>query len=259
MPEAAKPSPKVALVTGAARRIGKAIAEDLAANGWAVGVHANTSREEAQATVAVIRAAGGKAMPLFADLTDTSALTGLIDEAQAALGGPISLLVNNASLFVQDEIRTLEPEAFDAHYAVHVRAPCFLAQTMADRLPEGACGNIVNMIDQRVLKPTPAYFSYALSKSALWAATRTMAQALSPLIRVNAIGPGPTLANTRQTPEDFSAQTQSLLLQHGPGLEEFGRTIRFLVETPSITGQMIALDGGQHLAWATPDVSGLKE
>lgn len=250
---------KVALVTGAAKRIGKAISEDLAAHGWSVGIHANTSRAEAEETVAAIRAAGGHAQALFADLAKTASLALLVEATQAAFGTPVSLLVNNASLFQKDEIETLEPELFEAHHAVHVRAPCFLAQAMVERLPNGLAGNIVNMIDQRVLKPTPQFFSYALSKSALWAATRTMAQALAPRVRVNAIGPGPTLANSRQTPEDFEFQTQNLLLRQGPELEEFGRTIRFLVETPSITGQMIALDGGQHLAWQTPDVSGMRE
>ncbi|AXS41431.1 SDR family oxidoreductase [Breoghania sp. L-A4] len=253
-------SVKAALVTGGAKRIGRAIARDLAAHGWSVCVHARTSSHgEAERTVAEIRDAGGQAQALFADLSDVSQLNGLVEAARSAFGAPLTLLVNNASLFEKDSVGSLTPELFDAHHAVHVRAPCFLAQAMAARLPDGMTGSIVNMVDQRVWKPTPEFFSYTLSKSALWAATRTLAQALAPRIRVNAIGPGPTLPNTRQTEDDFRRQTDNLLLGHGPALAEFGRTIRFLAETPSVTGQMIALDGGQHLAWQTPDVTGMPE
>jgi len=248
----------VALVTGAGKRIGRTIAEGLAADGFAVALHVNTSRADADALAREIAAQGGTAAVVAGDLTDPDCPARLLAEAQDALG-PVRLLVNSASIFEKDEIGTLTPALFDAHHAIHTRAPAFLAQEMATRLPDGDTGLIVNVIDQRVWKLTPQFFSYTLSKAALWTATQTMAQALAPHIRVNAIGPGPTLANTRQQPEDFDRQAARVPLGRGPGLEEFPRTVRFLWDTPSITGQMIALDGGQHLAWETPDVVGIAE
>ncbi|MER9946666.1 SDR family oxidoreductase [Mesorhizobium sp. M0047] len=247
-----------ALVTGGAKRIGKAIIEDLAAHGFAVAIHCNRSRTEADALAAGINARGGRAVVIAADLTDMDAVGDLVGQAQAALG-PISLLVNNASLFVDDSVLDFDWRAWDRHFAVHVKAPALLAQNFARALPEGQEGLIVNIIDQRVWRPTPRYFSYALSKSTLWAATQMMAQALGPRIRVNAIGPGPTLKNTRQDDGDFAAQVDGLILKRGPELPEFGATIRYLWAARSVTGQMIALDGGQHLAWQTPDVTGMME
>lgn len=249
---------KVALVTGGARRIGRAIVEDLAAHGWAVAVHAHGSRSAAEALVADIATRGQTAHAVYGDLRDATCFAGLVEATQAALG-PLTLLVNNASIFEQDEIGSLDQRLFDAHFALHLRAPCFLAEAMVARLPDGVDGNVVNIIDQRVWKLTPRFFSYTLSKSALWTATQTMAQALAPRVRVNAIGPGPAMASSRQQAADFRAQCAALPLGRGPSLDEFGRTIRFLVETPSITGQMIAIDGGQHLAWQTPDVVGQPE
>ncbi|PLP58710.1 short chain dehydrogenase [Mesorhizobium loti] len=246
-----------ALVTGGAKRIGRAIVEDLAANGFAVAIHCNRSREEAEALVSEIVVAGGSAAVVAADLTDMDATAGLIDAATAALG-PISLLVNNASLFEEDSIEDFDWSGWDRHFAVHVKAPALLAQRFARALPEQD-GLVVNMIDQRVWRPTPRYFSYALSKSALWAATQTMAQALAPRIRVNAIGPGPTLKGARQEDQDFQTQLDGVLLKRGAELGEFGATIRYLWNARSVTGQMIALDGGQHLAWQTPDVTGVVE
>jgi NAD(P)-dependent dehydrogenase (short-subunit alcohol dehydrogenase family) len=247
-----------ALVTGGARRIGRAIVEDLAANGFAVAIHCNRSREEAGRLAAEIRAKGGQAAVVQADLTDMADADGLISAAAAALG-PVRLLVNNASLFDDDSVAELDLAAFDRHFAIHVKAPAVLAGRFAAALPVGAEGLIVNMIDQRVFRLTPRYFSYTLSKSALWTATQTMAQALAPRIRVNAIGPGPTFANIRQQDSDFQAQIDALLLGRGPALGEFGATIRYLWQARSVTGQMIALDGGQHLAWQTPDVTGMVE
>jgi NAD(P)-dependent dehydrogenase (short-subunit alcohol dehydrogenase family) len=247
-----------ALVTGGARRIGRAIVEDLAANGFAVAIHCNRSGEEARKLVAEIQANGGRAAVLQADLTDMSDADGLISAAAAALG-PVRLLVNNASLFDDDSVSELDLAAFDRHFAIHVKAPAVLAGRFAAALPAEVEGLIVNMIDQRVFRLTPRYFSYTLSKSALWTATQTMAQALAPRIRVNAIGPGPTFANVRQDDSDFQAQVDALLLQRGPALGEFGATIRYLWQARSVTGQMIALDGGQHLAWQTPDVTGMVE
>ncbi|MGP2492431.1 SDR family oxidoreductase [Mesorhizobium sp. PUT5] len=247
-----------ALVTGGARRIGSAIVEDLAAHGFAVAIHANASRSEADELAARIAGAGGRAAVVTADLTDMEAAGALVAAAEAELG-PISLLVNNASVFDDDSILDFDEAAWDRHFAIHVKAPAVLVRAFALALPAGADGLVVNIIDQRVWKPTPHYFSYTLSKSALWAATQTMAMALAPRIRVNAIGPGPTLKNARQDDADFQAQLDGLVLRRGPELSEFGATIRYLWQARSVTGQMIALDGGQHLAWQTPDVTGMAE
>ncbi|UCI32823.1 SDR family oxidoreductase [Mesorhizobium sp. B4-1-4] len=247
-----------ALVTGGAKRIGKAIVEDLAGHGFAVAIHSNRSHDEADALAARINKAGGRAVAVGADLTDMADVAGLIGRARAALG-PISLLVNNASLFVDDSVEDFDWQSWDRHFAIHVKAPALLAQSFVRSLPDGQEGLIVNIIDQRVWRPTPRYFSYALSKSALWTQTEMLAQALGPRIRVNAIGPGPTLKNQRQNDSDFDVQVAGLILKRGPELPEFGATIRYLWEARSVTGQMIALDGGQHLAWQTPDVTGMTE
>lgn len=247
-----------ALVTGAARRIGRAIAEDLARHGFALAIHYNRSRDEAESVAASIRAGGGRAAAVRADLTDMGEVEALLGKAAAALG-PVDLLVNNASLFHADSLSDFDAEEWDRHFAVHVKAPAVLARALAAALPAEREGLIVNMIDQRVWRLTPGYFSYTLSKSALWTATRTMAQALAPRIRVNAIGPGPTLKGERQQDRDFQAQLDGVLLKRGPELSEFGATVRYLWAARSVTGQMIALDGGQHLAWETPDVTGIAE
>lgn len=249
------PPPGTALVTGGGRRIGRAIAQGLAARGWAVAIHHGRSRDEAEALAAAIRAEGGRAMTLGADLADPSALDGLIDRAAQALG-PVSLLVNNASLFEPDDAASVDAAGFDAHMAVNLRAPVLLARAFAARLPEGMEGNIINIIDQRVWRLTPRFLSYTLSKAGLWTATRTLAQALAPRIRVNGIGPGPTLPNDRQAPGDFEAQVRAVPLARAPGMAELQRAVQFIIETPSLTGQMLALDGGQHLAWQTPDAIG---
>ncbi|MBZ9724627.1 SDR family oxidoreductase [Mesorhizobium sp. CO1-1-11] len=248
----------VALVTGGAKRIGKAIVEDLASHGFAVAIHSNRSHDAADALAAGINRSGGRAAVVAADLTDMDAVGDLVGQAEAALG-PISLLVNNASLFVDDSVEDFDWRAWDRHFAIHLKTPALLAQNFARSLPEGRDGLIVNIIDQRVWRPTPRYFSYALSKSALWTQTQMLAQALGPRIRVNAIGPGPTLKNVRQDDSDFDAQVAGLILRRGPELPEFGATIRYLWQARSVTGQMIALDGGQHLAWQTPDVTGMAE
>lgn len=251
-------TPQVALVTGGARRIGRAIVEDLAAHGFALAIHCNGSREAAEDLSAALARNGATTAVVDADLTDRAAVAQLVRRAESALG-PISLLVNNASIFEEDGAGNFEWGAWDRHFAIHLEAPAMLARTMAERLPAGTEGLVVNLIDQRVWRPTPKFFSYTLSKSALWTATRTLAQALAPAIRVNAIGPGPTLANARQDDGDFRRQVDALLLKRGPDLAEFGRTIRWLWDARSVTGQMIALDGGQHLAWETPDVVGVAE
>jgi NAD(P)-dependent dehydrogenase (short-subunit alcohol dehydrogenase family) len=249
---------KTALVTGGARRIGKAIVSDLSAAGFAVAIHHHGSDEDARELAGSLNDRGGKVAIVRADLTDREAAARLIAQASQAIG-PIGLLVNNASVFNADELDDFTWEHWDRHFAIHLQAPVELTRRFASALPAGADGLIVNMIDQRVWKPTPRTFSYMLSKSALWTATQTMAQALAPRIRVNAIGPGPALQGERQSKADFDAQVEAVPLKRGPELSEFGATIRYLWETPSITGQMIALDGGQHLAWQTPDVTGIQE
>lgn len=250
--------PRSVLVTGGAKRIGAAIVRDLAAHGFAVAIHCNASCREADGVAADIVAAGGTAAVVAADLTRMDEAATLVARAAAEIG-PIGLLVNSASLFERDSIDSFDWDVWDAHFAVHLKAPVLLARSFAAALPEEMGGMVVNVVDQRVLRPNPQFFSYTLSKSALWDATRTMAQALAPRIRVNAIGPGPTLPNLRQQRSDFDRQVSGLLLQRGPALAEFGATIRYLVEAMSVTGQMIAIDGGQHLAWETPDVTGMRE
>jgi len=249
---------KTALITGAAARIGAAIVRDLAANGFAVAIHANSSTEAADQLAGEIVAAGGQACVVKGDLTVSEECGSILPQAVSALG-PVNLLVNNASIFEVDTIHDISDRSFDRHFAIHVKAPAFLTRDFAAALPADIHGSVVNIIDQRVWALNPRFFSYMLSKSALWTATRTMAQALAPQIRVNAIGPGPTLKGDRQDAADFAAQVDGLILKAGPELGEFGRTIRFLFDTPSITGQMIALDGGQHLAWQTPDILEIKE
>ena len=248
----------IALVTGGARRIGRAIVEDLARHGFAVAIHCRSSGEVADALAGDIRARGGRAAVVRADLADLDAARSLPAQAAEALG-PLTLLVNNASIFEADEIGALDAERFQRQMAVNLAAPVFLADAFAAQLAPGQEGLVVNMVDQRAWKTTPHFLSYQLSKSGLLTATRTLAQALAPRVRVNAIGPGPTLPSPRQDPAEFRKQAEAVLLRHGPDLCEFGRTIRYLYETRSITGQMIALDGGQHLAWQTPDVVGINE
>jgi len=244
---------KAALITGAARRIGRAIALDMAAHGWSIAVHYNASAGEAEETRDAIRKTGAAAETVRGDLRDTGALAGLFDRARKALG-PVTCLVNNASVFDHDDIATMTPESWEEHIAVNLRAPLFLSQLFAAALPPDQKGAIVNLIDQRVRKLTPHFFSYTISKAGLWTATRTLAQALAPRIRVNAVSPGPTLPNVRQRPEDFARESRTTLLGRGPEPEEIAAAVRFILDAPSLTGQMIILDGGQHLVWRTPDI-----
>jgi NAD(P)-dependent dehydrogenase (short-subunit alcohol dehydrogenase family) len=235
-------------VTGASRRLGRAIALHLAERGWSVGVHYHASAADALAVVAEIEAKGGRAAAFAADLTRMEAPEPLIESCIATLG-PVTCLVNSAACFEWDDIRTLDRDSWQAHIDVNLRAPIFLAQAMARRLPKGERGNVINVIDQKVLRPDPAFFSYTVAKSALWAATQLLAQALAPEIRVNAIAPGPVLPSLKQSEEEFARECSATLLQHGVNLEEVAAAVRFLLETPSVTGQMIALDSGQHLTW----------
>ncbi|WP_376801469.1 SDR family oxidoreductase [Candidatus Raskinella chloraquaticus] len=250
--------PRTALITGAAQRIGRRLALGLAEDGFAIAIHCNRSRSDAEILAAEIAGRGGTAIVLQADLGDASAVDQLVPQAVARLG-PLGLLVNNASQFEPDEAADMSRAHYERQMAVNLTTPLFLAQAMVKALPVEHEGLIVNLIDQRVLKLTPQFFSYTLSKAALWTATRTMAQAFAPRIRVNAIAPGPTLKGSRQPDDDFLRQQQATILRRGPDLEDFSAALRFLVATRSLTGQMIALDGGQHLIWQTADNTGLVE
>ena len=243
----------VALITGGARRIGRAIALGLAGEGWAVAVHHHRSHEAASRLASEIEAHGGRATVLTADLADEAQSAALVPEAAAALG-PVTALINNASLFVPDDLPSVTPENFDAHMRINLRAPLLLMQGFARALPAGAEGAIVNIIDHRVLKLNPLCMSYTLSKAALWTLTRTAAQALAPRIRVNAVGPGPVLPNTYQDEALFRKEAAALPLGRGPSPDAVVDAVMFLLDATSVTGQMIAVDGGQHLAWDTDDL-----
>jgi NAD(P)-dependent dehydrogenase (short-subunit alcohol dehydrogenase family) len=245
------PEPKhtpIALVTGAAARLGRAIALDLARQGWTVGVHHRASSAEAGTLVAEIERLGAKAAALQADLTSEDELRGLVRACAEKLGPP-TCLINNAARFEWDTIETLDWAGWQMEIDVNLRAPIFLAQEFARTLPQDASGCIINMIDQRVWRLTPDFFSYTIAKSALWTATRTLAQALAPRIRVNAIGPGPVLRNRWQSEAEFEAECLATPLRRRATVEDICGAVRFLLDTPSVTGQMIALDSGQHLAW----------
>ncbi len=242
---------KAVLVTGAGRRLGRAIALDLAAHGWAVGVHYRSSRDDADAVVRAITDAGGTASAVRADLADAGETGSLVARA-ADMVGPLTCLVNNASLFEMDTVETVTPDSWDAHIDINLRAPALLTRAFAAQLPAGADGNVINILDQRVWRLTPYFLSYTAAKSGLWTLTRTTAMGLAPRIRVNAIGPGPTLPSARQSAAQFDAQCRSTPLGRGATPAEICATVRFILDMPSMTGQMIALDGGQHLTWSPP-------
>lgn len=244
---------RTALVTGGALRIGRAIVEDLAAHGWAVAIHHNRSGAAARELADGIVAAGGRAATVAGDLADLAAPAAILAAANAALG-PVGLLVNSASMFAADSYGGLDGAAFERQMRVNLTAPLLLQDAFVAQLPDGEDGLVVHLVDQRVRKPVPSHVSYMLSKAALDMAIRTAAQALAPRVRVNGIGPGPTLKAAAQTEDEFRAQVDAVPLRRGPGLDEFGRLIRTMVALPSLTGQLLLLDGGQHLAWQTPDV-----
>lgn len=244
----------VALITGAARRIGRKIAETLAEAGFDVALHTSArSQPDAETLAAQLRKAGKRAMSVVADLANAAEVAKIMPEVAAQLG-PVTLLVNNASLFEPDHARNFAAASFDVHMAVNLRAPLILASAFAAQLPAAASGNIVNIIDQRVWRLNPTNFSYTLSKSALWTATQTMAQAFAPCIRVNAIGPGPTVQNVRQDGAAFAREAAATLLGHAVGDAAIAQTVLYFLAAHHVTGQMIAVDSGQHLAWETPDV-----
>ncbi len=256
-----------ALVTGAARRLGRAMALELARCGHDVALHYATSRQEAQALADEIAALGRRAVTIQADLLDEAQVATLLPRATEALGGPVLTLVNNASVFEYDNIETATRRSWDRHMESNLRAPFVLIQALAAQMPEPdldargeplARGLAVNMIDQRVRKLTPEFMSYTIAKMGLWALTRTAAQALAPKIRVNAIGPGPTLRGHRQSEEHFRRQRRSTVLGRGADPEDVAGALAYLVSARAVTGQLICVDGGQHLAWQTPDILGVE-
>lgn len=240
------------LITGAARRLGRHLALGLAADGHRIAIHYHRSHEDAARLLDDVEAIGGEAALFAADLADEAATAALVPKIAEQMGPP-DLLINNASTFEKDSYLSSTRAQWDRHMDVNLRAPFLLSQQFARALPDQRNGLIIHMIDHRVWKPNPLFASYTLSKAALWALTRTMAQAFAPRIRVNAIGPGPVLPSLHQSEQDFAAEAGAVLLGKGPSLEEILDAVRFLMRTPSITGQMLALDGGQHLAWRTDD------
>ncbi len=256
-----------ALVTGAGGRLGRAMALELAARGADVAVHFATSRAGAEETLAGVRKAGRQGAVLQADLLEQDAVEALVPRAAEALGGALDVLVNNASIFEHDTLASATPESWERHIGSNLRAPFFLMQAFAAQAPGAgvdAAGEplaralVVNMIDQRVRKLTPEFMTYTLAKMGLWALTRTGAQALAPDIRVNAIAPGPTLIGARQSDAHFARQRAATVLQRGANPADITAALGYFLDAPAVTGQLLAVDGGQHLAWQTPDILGLE-
>ena len=256
-----------ALVTGAGKRLGRAMALYLAGRGYDVAVHYASSKAEADVVVAEITAMGRRAVALHADLLIESETETLVARATVALGGPLTLLINNASIFEHDSLATATRTSWDRHIESNLRAPFVLSQAFAAQAPMAtpdenhepiAQAMILNMIDQRVLKLTPEFMSYTIAKMGLWAMTQTSAQALAPHIRVNAIGPGPTLIGIRQSVEHFTKQRAATVLERGVNASDITAALGYFLDAPAVTGQLLCVDGGQHLAWKTPDVLGLE-
>ncbi len=241
-------------MTGAAKRLGRAIALDLARAGWDVAIHYHTAEREARMTAEDARTSHGKVALLKADLSREDDMRALVGRAAAELG-PLTALVNSASVFENDNALNASRESWDKHIETNLRAPFVLSQEFAKALPRAMTGAIVNIIDQRVLKPTPQFVSYSLSKAGLHWLNTTLAQGLAPRIRVNAVAPGPTIRNERQSEADFARQREATPLGGGAEPQDVCEAVRYLLEAKAVTGQMIAVDGGQHLIWKTPDVS----
>jgi len=243
---------KTVLITGGGARVGAALAKGLAEDGWTVVIHYFRSADKADALVCEIEKAGGKAYSVQANLSVPQECDTLIERAAEAAGGPITALINNASTFQEDQAEDFSRATYDFHMEANLRAPLLLSQHFADQVGEG--GVIINMVDQRVLKPNPKFFTYTLSKAALHWATTTLAQALAPKVRVNGIGPGPVLQNSGQSKEEFEKEASETLLGHGSPPETLLQAVRYLLDARSVTGQFLAVDSGQHLRWETPDL-----
>ena len=242
---------KVVLITGAAIRIGRWIAESMASDGWSVALHCNTNNSEAKKVVKKIRDQGGVANVFTADLAKESDVESLIPKVIEVMG-PVGCLINNASTFEYDSTISATRSSWDLHMEVNLRAPFVLAQNFAKSSTPNSSGVIINILDQRVWNITPHFITYTLSKSGLWTLTQSLALDLAPYIRVNAIGPGPVLPNQRQTEDDFHKQWKNTLLKKPVTHEDVVNTVRYIINTPSLTGQMLAIDSGQHLGWSLP-------
>jgi NAD(P)-dependent dehydrogenase (short-subunit alcohol dehydrogenase family) len=257
----------LALVTGGAKRLGRAMAEYLAARGYDVAVHYASSEDAAQETVAALQAAGVQAHAFHADLLDEAQVQALLPVVTAHFGTPVTCLINNASIFEYDRLETATREGWDRHFESNLRAPFVLTQAMAAHVPDPtldafeepiAQGLVINMIDQRVRKLTPEFMTYTLAKMGLWAFTQTAAQGLAPRVRVNAIGPGPTLQGGRQTQDHFQRQRKATILERGSNPADITGALGYFLDSPGVTGQLLCVDGGQHLGWKTPDILGLE-
>ena len=255
---------KRALVTGGAKRLGRAMALYLAGRGVDVAIHYHGSQSEAEATAETARAKGVRAEILQADLLDEGATADLVARAAQALDGPLDLLINNASIFEYDTLNSASRESWDRHFGSNLRAPFVLMQQFAAQAPKAETTNrepcaramVLNMLDQRVRKLTPEFMTYTLAKMGLWTLTQTGAQALAPDIRVNAIGPGPTLQGARQSSAHFTKQRAATILGRGANPDEICAALGYFMDAPAVTGQLLCVDGGQHLGWKTPDVLG---
>lgn len=256
---------KRALVTGGGKRLGRAMATYLGRRGFDVAVHYASSEEGAQAVAEEITYMGPRAVALQANLLSEDDSKALVAQSAEALGGPLGVLINNASIFEYDTIESATRDSWDRHMESNLRAPFVLTQAFAAQVEEPlrddmdeplARGLVVNMIDQRVRKLTPEFMTYTLAKAGLWTLTQTAARGLAPRIRVNAIGPGPTLRGARQSEAHFAAQRQSTILERGANRSDIVGALSYFLEADAVTGQLLCVDGGQHLAWRTPDILG---
>lgn len=256
-----------ALVTGGARRLGRAMALKLAELGYDIALHYVGSSDEASQTTAEIKALGVRVETLQADLLYEDQAQALVGQATAALGVPLTVLINNASIFEHDTLETATRDSWDRHLESNLRAPFVLTQNFARQVPDVetdandepvATGCVINMVDQRVQKLTPEFMTYTIAKMGLWAFTQTAARALAPRIRVNAIGPGPTMQGARQSAEHFGNQRRATILERGSNPADITAAMAYILDAPALTGQLLSIDGGQHLAWKTPDVLGVE-
>lgn len=253
-----------ALVTGGAARLGRAMSLFLASRGYSVAVHYNSN---ADAAADVVAACGNGAAAFQADLLDDRVTDRLLPAAADALGQPITLLINNASIFEYDTIQTATRQSWDRHIGSNLRAPFQLTQALAAQAPDAgvddngepvASSLVINMIDQRVRKLTPEFMTYTIAKMGLWAFTQTAAQGLAPHVRVNAIGPGPTLQGARQSADHFAAQRANTISGRGANPSDITAALGYFMDAPAVTGQLLCVDGGQHLGWKTLDVLGVE-